>query len=108
MPGKNYEQTGTPFRFESPVLFRDARFPKDGLRECPTGFLLREAPWVWEVLELTNTFERVGPFEWMRVPLFLKVAGRVVATERARQREVAEETRRTQAQSKAGIAARSR
>lgn len=60
------EGTSALFRFTSPILheFGDG---SDTLRECPTGRVLREAPWVFDVVNACGDgLSRLDLLRWPR------------------------------------------
>jgi hypothetical protein len=57
------------------------------LYECPTGYVLREARWVYDVIDTVNRLDACSPREWMGLPLWFRHAARLVSSERSRLRD---------------------
>lgn len=79
-----------PFKFDSPAL-QPAPGAKDKglsiLYECPTGYTLRESPWVYNVIAATNHDENLSPADADRMSAYYHAAAQLVHAERARLRE---------------------
>lgn len=73
------------YRTSSPTLFGG---PHGALRECPVGYLQREAPWVWDALAAAAYAENAG-LEVLRQSAFLQQALRIIGSEKTRHRESA-------------------
>ena len=58
------------------------------LLECPTGYLMREAPDVWSTIEAAGMMENASPDELGRISARLHFASRLVISERARLAEL--------------------
>ena len=82
-------------RFTSPLLADTV------LYECPTGYVLREAPWAYDVLEAAALAENASPAEWAGLPRWYQHATRLVRSEQARLRELEAEARRAASDSRA-------
>lgn len=76
------------------------------LYECPTGYLLREAPHVFDVIEATGSLENASPPDLRQCSTYLQHAGRIVRAERARLRELREIRERQSNDSAYGMQAR--
>jgi hypothetical protein len=74
------------FRFSSPLLNESGN---EILRECPTGAVMRDAPWVYDVLGLYAYAEH-GGFEIQRQPRWVQSALQVIGSEKERLRRLAE------------------
>lgn len=71
------------YRSSSPVLVGT---DDSMVYECPVGMLLREAPWVYDVLAAAAYSESAG-FEVLRQSAFLQSGIRLVQSEKSRHRE---------------------
>jgi len=76
------------------------------LHECPTGYLLREAPWVWDAIEAAGLAENATPTEWARQGRWYQHCVRLVVSERARLVAEKRENERARDHSKTGMRAR--
>lgn len=89
-PGFSIPLHGNPFRFDSPVL-QPAPDAKDSglsiLYECPTGFILRESPWIYRLIEAASRDENLSPAEYGRMSTVYHSAARIYRSETARLRE---------------------
>ena len=81
-PNNRYELKGPPYNWTSPALADEKP-----MLECPTGYILREARWVFDVIDAVNRADACGPIEWARMPRFYHHAVRVVNGERQRLRD---------------------
>ncbi len=98
----NLEQKGLPFVFSAPVL--QAVESDRVLKECPTGFMMREAPWVFDAIDRAACYEQMGPTEFGRLSQFMQHAIRIYSSERARLIDL--KARQEQARSDAKYASR--
>jgi hypothetical protein len=86
-PGANFEGEMV-FRFTSQRLS-----PTDQiLRECPVGKVLSDAPWAYDAIYAETLAEHSG-LQVLEQPKWLQSTIHVVASERARLREMAEKDR---------------
>jgi hypothetical protein len=70
--------TGSPFAYTSPAL----QTQEDrALYECPVGYVLREAPHVYDILDRCSMAERMTPTEAARVPQYMQRAMRLYGSE---------------------------
>lgn len=77
---------------------------EDGrLYECPTGMLIRDAPWVFDAMRASSCAESAG-FDVHRQSVWLQNAVGIVSSERERMRELKDTARKTKAD--AGYASR--
>ncbi len=77
------------------------------MKECPTSYLLREAPWVWDLMESAAMVEGMGPDRWANAPRALRRAARIYQGEMARIREVKAKRAKGRAASNYGVQVRS-
>jgi hypothetical protein len=81
------------WRYTSPML--DSMGPDAAvLRECPVGLILREGPHVYDAIA-AHAYAENGALNPLDSPPYLQSAIRVVASERARLRELADADRQT-------------
>ncbi|HJW74985.1 MAG TPA: hypothetical protein VJ787_04865 [Thermoleophilia bacterium] len=72
-----------------PYVFTSQPLADVPLVECPTGLLLREAPWVYDVLEICSyASERGTPSEITALPAYMRQALHVFNSETTRLREL--------------------
>jgi hypothetical protein len=64
------------------------------LYECPTGYVLRECAWVYDVIGAVDRVEACSPREWMSLPRWFQHASRLVGAERQRIREAEDRQRK--------------
>ena len=103
-PGFDVQAQGAPFRFSSPAL---NEAPGDAiLYECPTGYLLREAPHIFSAIEAASTLDNAGPAELRQCSPYLLHAWRAYRAENAGLRELREIRRMASTDSAAGMKAR--
>lgn len=95
-PGYNVEGS-MAFRFTSPDISED----KAIVRECPVGMLIRECPYIYDVINACGLVES-GCVDLLHAPLFLQSAYRVVSSERSRLRELKDKDRQTKRDSEYG------
>lgn len=76
-------QGGAPFAFTSPMLQGD---DDRVLRECPTGYLLREAPFIYDLLDALSVSENARPGDVL--PRYYIQAARLKGAELDRIREI--------------------
>lgn len=100
-PGESFAQRGLPFRFSAPVL-QETR--EDWLmEECPVGYTLREAPWVYQCLSLLSGADNSSVNELGQMPRFMVEA---LTLQRVAQARAIDDSRRQgQAQSDAAYGA---
>jgi hypothetical protein len=80
-PGFDYEQTGNPYVYSSPRL----QDPEDRIMyECPTGYILREAPHVYDVLTACALVENASPVDLSMIPSYVLELAKVYGSEQAR------------------------
>jgi hypothetical protein len=73
------------WRFTSPLL----QLPEDELlTECPVGYVLREAPYIYDVLDYLCLGENLSPLELGKMPRYFAQMLRVYQNELARIREL--------------------
>ena len=96
--GRDIKRDSAPVRWCSPSLQAKA----DELAECPTSYLSRVAPWVWDAIEASAMVERMTPDEWARSSRALRTAARVCASEMERARTINDKRRRGKAASEYG------
>lgn len=88
-PGFNVPLHGSPFRFDSPVL-QPPKGSKDRglsiLYECPTGYLIREAPGIYSLIEAASRDENLSPADREKMSTVYHDASRIVRSERERLR----------------------
>lgn len=85
-PALHLDRYGEPravYRSTSPTLHDT---PDDKLYECPVGYLLREAPWVFDIVHVAACCEHAG-FDVLRQSAFTQCASRLVLSEVGRHRE---------------------
>lgn len=87
------------FRISSPALQDDDACV---LTECPTGYVLRNAPYVYDVINVHNYVEN-GALNPLELSWWARKALSVIGSEKARLREMDQERRRTQSDSKASL-----
>jgi len=95
-PGYSVPLSGLPFRFDSPAL-QPKPDGKDGipiLYECPTGFILREAPWTYDVIDAAGRDENLSPAHLNTMSVYYHHAARLVRSERERLRARRESQRK--------------
>ncbi len=83
-PGFNLPLQGNAFRFDSPALQPAPGSKSPGLSlltECPTGFVLREAPWLYSMIEAAARDENLSPADRERMAPAYHVAARVYRSE---------------------------
>jgi hypothetical protein len=68
------------FRFTSPALNKEGPFI---LRECPLGYVLRAAPYLFDAISAQSLLES-GAFDLLRSPMWLQRICRVIGSEKAR------------------------
>jgi hypothetical protein len=102
--GRSIKRESAPVRWCSPALQAKA----DELSECPTSYLAREAPWVWDAIEASTMVERMGPDAWASAPRALRTAARIYSSEMERARQINEKRKRSKAASEYGQRAVSR
>jgi hypothetical protein len=102
-PGFHVEQSGQPFRFTSPLLQSER---DQILRECPTGYLLREAPHTFDTLEAASLVENAAPTDLRRMSRYLLDSSRIRSSELHRLHDL--RRLRDKARSHAGIGSRTR
>lgn len=88
----------TVYHSDSPSLVDG---PHWRLYECPVSMLLREAPWVWDVLSAERCCESAG-LEVLRQSRFFRDAVRLVASERGRHTENRHEQRKRRSDAEHG------
>ncbi len=92
-PGYDFPRQLGPVRITSPMFVGDAP-----LEECPVGYLLREAPHTYDVLDAVSLIGNASPNEYAALPLYAQRMGRVYAAEvNGRLPEIEAATRRSQA-----------
>lgn len=96
--GRDTPRADAPVRWYSPAL----QDREDRLAECPTSYLLREAPWVWEMIEASAMVERMTPDAWALAPRAARTAARLYSSEMARAREAEDARRKSKAASEYG------
>jgi hypothetical protein len=81
------ELAGSPFAFTAPAL--------QGLvlRECPVGYLLREAPHVYDVIEFCRMGEHTSALDLASLPRYTRRAMRIYSSECARLDELRRATK---------------
>ena len=81
------------WRFTSPLLNHE--MPESALiRECPVGLVLRDGPHVYDLIS-AHSYAENGALNPLDSPSYLQAGIRVVASERARLRELADADRQT-------------
>lgn len=58
------------------------------VRECPVGYLLREAPYIYEVMSYLSLGENLSPLELGKMPRYFAQMLRVYQNEMARMRKL--------------------
>ena len=88
-PGFSIPLGGPPFRFDSPALQPPPGSKQRGfvLYECPTGYTIREAFWVYSMIEAAARDENLSPAERERMSPLYHSAVRVFNAERERARQ---------------------
>lgn len=88
-PGSNYPHQGAPFRYGSPYLGALIQ------EECPTGYVLREAPWAWDCISTVSFFENATPKDYAQTSRFMRGCIGVINSEQNRMREEAQDSKKT-------------
>jgi hypothetical protein len=101
-PGEDYEMTGTPFAYTSPML-HDIGEPM--LTECPVGHVLRETPHIYDVMERCRFAENMTPRDAAMISPYMQQMIRLFDSECARLRELDEKSRTSAADARAAASA---
>lgn len=72
------------------------------------GHLIKQAPWVWSVIEVCSLTENATPMEWLSFTPFLQRMARAYGNEKGRAMKADHEKRQLERDSKRGMKARSR
>lgn len=89
--------------YTSPALQPTKDHPElNMLRECPVGLILRDAPYLYDVISIASAAENVGPTEYARLPRYMQRAMTVVSAERSRLRELRDKQRQAERDAKYG------
>jgi hypothetical protein len=98
-PGFDLAPGSNVFRFDSPILQPPRGSKEPGLSilyECPTGFVIREAPGIYGLIDAVARDENLSPADRERMsPVYLDAA-RLYRSEMARLREKREAKQRAQ------------
>jgi len=89
-PGFDMPRGTQAFRFDSPVLQPPIGSKSPGLSilyECPTGYILREAAWLYGMIEAAARDENLSPADRERMSLAYHDAARLYRSEMSRLRE---------------------
>lgn len=100
-PGYDCTETSRGWAFTSPMLQDDG---DSIMAECPVGYLLRESPHTYAILDYLSLGEQLSPFELGKMPMYFAHMLRVYQNEHARIYEIQRKQR--EAKSHADIATR--
>lgn len=100
-PGFSFDRREAPVVFNSPILITDPDIAI--LFECPVGYILREAAWCYDAIEIASLVAESSPSEFLKLPMFMQEASRVYANEKARLFEVKQKKAKADQDGKHGI-----
>jgi hypothetical protein len=78
-------------RFTSPYLSEDPP-----MNECPVGYVLREAPWIYDLCDSLSLIENATPEEFGRMTPYARAAARLYRSEQVRLTDLAMAEKRQQ------------
>lgn len=82
------KQQGSPYRFTSPALQGKSKDHDDSIMyECPVGYILREAPFVYDLLDAAVVTEHAG-LDFLSSSRYLQHAVRLISSEKSRTSEL--------------------